>query len=171
MVHQKRKALIMKITIEEILSSKINLITLNEPFASLMLVGKGETRKNRTLIRGLVCIHSAQKSYPTEKVLSIAGPDQFQRIIKAVGKPRTQEHIISIGRLVNCREMTPEDEDYCFVEYRAPWYEINKAGKAILKCLWIYEFEDMAAIEPVKYKGSQGWSILTEEQKQLIKPI
>lgn len=161
----------MKITKEEIMANTVRLLTLNEPFASLMLVGKGETRKQPTNVRGLVCIHSAKKAYPASTVFNISGQNQYSRIIKTVGSPQTQEHILCIGRLINCREMTPTDEDITYVKYVEPWFEENKAGQLIEKRLWVYEFIDMTPIAPIKYKGSQGWSILTDDQKLSINPL
>lgn len=36
---------------------------------------------------------------------------------------------IAVGRLVDCRPMTKDDEDDCFVKYRSPWKEKKEGRK------------------------------------------
>lgn len=33
---------------------------------------------------------------------------------------------------------------------------------------WVHRYSDAAKIKPFPWKGSQGWTILTEEQKKQI---
>lgn len=159
----------MKITKEEILSSEVRLITLNEPFASLMAFhGKQETRNRDTKVRGFVAIHVAKQWYPDTKVMEISGKEQFFRILgldiarTITGEESLCGNIIAIGRLVRTYSMEhsplkPERiEELCFVKYDDG--------------LWVWEFDEMTPIEPIPFKGSQGWSILTLEQKELLNP-
>lgn len=154
----------MKITKEQIMLSTVRLITLNEPFASLMAFhGKQETRNRDTKVRGLVCIHAAKKDYSAKTVLDISGHNQYTRIHCRTDLQSWAGKILSIGYLVGTKCMgdhandIAKMEDKCFVKYN-PY-------------LWIWEFEDMTPIEPILFKGSQGWSILTDEQKLLINPL
>lgn len=155
----------MKITKEQILLNPVRLITLNEPYASLMAFhNKDETRSKHTNVRGLVCIHAAQKPFPMAKVLSTSGSDQYNRIIKLnIDFAKTNEHILSIGYLVGSKFMGDHTNDVDLIE--------NKCYVKYNPDLWIWQFEDMTPIEPIKFKGSQGWSILTNEQKALIMPL
>jgi len=153
-----------KITKEQIMLSPVRIITLNEPYASLMaFYGKQETRNRDTKVRGLVCIHSAQKPYGAKDVLEISGQSQYDRIQLSKMNYLNEGKIISIGYLTGTKFMGdyPYERDLienrCFVKYSPN--------------LWIWEFEDMTAIEPIPFKGSQGWSILTDEQKALINPL
>jgi len=155
----------MKITKEQILSNEVRLITLNEPFASLMSFhGKNETRSRDTKVRGLVCIHAAKVPFDNDKLRKICSEKIFS-IIKSLVKDRwhNRSKILSIGYLVGTKFMgdypdfKDEIEAKCFVKYNPD--------------LWIWEFEDMTPIEPIFFKGSQGWSILTSQKKQLLNPL
>lgn len=134
----------------------VRALWMNNPFAHLMLHGKIETRKRPTNVRGLVLLCSCQKEYTQQQVWDISGYQQGERIKEALwdlGQP-WNGYAICIGNLVDCRPMTPADQDACFVRYRHG--------------LWCWEFQD---VQPVKYfqiKGKQGWKILTSEEKQKI---
>lgn len=152
------------ITKEQILLSEVRLITLNEPFASLMAYhGKQETRSRNTKVRGLVCIHAAKVPYGAKKVFEISGQDQYNVINKKEIDYCNTGKILSIGYLTSTKFMGdhPNDKrmikEKCYVKYNPD--------------LWIWEFEDMTPIDPIPFKGSQGWSILTQEQKALINPL
>lgn len=155
----------MKITKEQIELSTVRMLTLNEPFATLMAFeGKQETRNRDTKVRGLVAIHSAQKWYEDSKTFAISGVEQYGRIALAIGGHEINTgHIIAIGYLTSTKKMGdhPHDikkmEDKCFVEYN--------------KHLWIWEFEDMTPVDPIPMKGKQGWKILTDEEKSQLVPL
>lgn len=153
------------ITKEQILLSEVRLITLNEPFASLMAYhGKQETRSRNTKVRGLVCIHAAKVPFDNIKLRKLCNPLLLKIIDNLVPYRRTNSSkVIAIGYLVGTKFMgdhpnfNGEIEHKCYVNYNPD--------------LWIWEFEDMTPIEPIPFKGSQGWSILTSEQKALINPL
>jgi len=126
-------------------------LSWKEPYASLMLYGKIETRKWKTNHRGPVLICASKKPYSLYSVLDISGDFQFQRIMDTlkVGDPGyfgdlNCGYAIAIGNLVDCRPMTPEDENACFVQYN--------------KGLWCHVYEDIKTIKPFPFKGKQGWS-------------
>jgi hypothetical protein len=90
-------------------------LTLKEPWASLLVAGhkRIETRSWRTHYRGLVAIH-ASKSADVVKV-----PRAIEFMFHEAGIPmpegwpvKKEEYplgrIIAVGRLVDCRRMTPE---------------------------------------------------------------
>lgn len=155
----------MKITKEQILLNPVRMLTLNEPFASLMAFhNKQETRNRDTKVRGLVAIHAAKIPYDNTKLRQLCNPLLLKIIDKLVPYRLTnRSKIIAIGYLVGTKFMgdhpnfESEIEHKCYVNYNPN--------------LWIWEFEDMTPIEPIYMKGKQGWSILSSEIKQRIKPL
>jgi hypothetical protein len=154
-------------TIKEELQSGAVLRALSwkEPYASMMLHGKIETRIWNTKIRGLVLICASRKRYTPEQITNISG---FVRSSNMAWKlQRTGSfcfifdstfhlgHAIAIGRLVDSRPMTTEDEKKTFVTYSEK--------------LWCHIYEDVTAIEPFPWKGKQGWSIVPKEIINQIK--
>lgn len=140
---------------------EVRALSWKEPYASLMLHGKIETRTWNTSYRGPVLICASKKSYQRNEVLVISGQMRLVRIggvlgVNQVGFPRAG-HAIAIGNLVDSRPMQIEDEYKCFVKFHSG--------------LWCHVYENVQPIEPFPWKGSQGWKKLTEEQKSLIKII
>jgi len=139
---------------------KILALSWKEPFASLMLHGKIETRTWKTNYRGLVLICASKIRYGKETLFKIAGNRQVFRMLETLDSTPYQNFngkAIAIGRLIDCRPMTESDEDKCFVKYNPD--------------LYCHVYEDVRAIEPFDWKGSQGWSKVTEEYKQKIKIV
>ena len=143
----------------------IKALSWKEPYGTLMLYGKIETRIWRTNYRGLVLICASKKSYCIDDVLDISpsgfmdiwnifkiDPNDFNwdsyNLFKRAGKA------FAIGNLVDCRPMKPEDEEKAFVKYYPDLYS------------WI--FEDVKAIQSFPWKGSLGMRFLTQEEKQKI---
>lgn len=126
----------------------IRALSWRQPFGTLMLHGKLETRSWFTTYRGLVLICISDQKVNHAKTLELAGPggvkliDDFYKANKinpdlVIGKA------IAVGRLVNCRAMRKEDEKAAFVDY--------KPG------LFVHFYEDVRRIEPIPWKGSQRW--------------
>lgn len=145
--------------------SEVRMLTLNEPFATLMAIhDKQETRNRDTKVRGLVAIHAAKVPFDNTKLRELCNPDLFTTINNLVPYRLTnRSKIIAIGYLTGTKFMgdypnqQKEIERKCYVNYNTD--------------LWIWEFEDMTPIEPIYMKGKQGWSILTEEIKSRINPL
>jgi hypothetical protein len=149
-------------TIKEELQSGATLRALSwkEPYASMMLHGKIETRTWDTKVRGLVLICSSKRDYSMDSIKKISGWNQFNRInakltFNHINWNLTKGNAIAIGRLVNCRPMTLRDEDKTFVTLRFG--------------LWCHIYEEVTAIEPFLWKGKQGWSIVPQDIINLIK--
>jgi len=127
---------------------EIKALSWKEPFATLMGHDKIETRSWSTNYRGLVLICSTLKEYDLDTLFSIAGREQFTRIMNTLpgeddqGFLENRGHAIMVGNLVDCRPMRPKDEDACFVQY--------KPG------LWCHVYEDVKRIEPIPFKGRQA---------------
>ena len=142
------------------LDAPMRALTWKQPFAELMLHKKIETRTWPTSYRGLVLICAGTISYSNRELTQMVSGevwerhrDLFDNIARAgflyCGKA------IAIGTLVDCRPMLPQDAVNCFVDY--------KPG------LWCHVYENVQQIEPVNWKGSQGWRNVPDEFKKLIK--
>ena len=129
--------------------SELRYLGWKQPFATLMLHGKDETRTWPTDYRGLVLITASKIKYQREALKRICGPVQLERIWSIVKDMDSQKHLsghaIAVGRLVDCMPMQDSGaiEDKCFVRYQ--------------KELWRHIYEDVRPIEPLPYKGAQGW--------------
>lgn len=137
---------------------EVRYLGWKQPFASLMLYGKIETRTWPTKYRGLVLITASKQPYHMEQYADISG-EQYQNIWDVLGNPEDVilGHAIAVGRLVDCRKMLPEDAAKCFVKYYPD--------------LYCHVYEDVRAIEPFEMKGAQGWRKLTNEVLSKIKYI
>lgn len=144
----------MKIT--EINTENIRALSWKQPFASLMLHGKIETRTWSTHYRGLVLICASKKSYTYFQTVDITGYKQYDRIkLITSNMPACEGKAIAIGKLVDCRPMKLEDEDKCFVKFNPD--------------LFCHIYEDVKAIEPINFKGGMKWKKLTQEILDQIK--
>lgn len=136
---------------------EIRALTWKEPFATMMLLGKIETRYWHTNFRGPVLICAGKGPYSEAEIMDIAGPRQCQNLLvtlNASGLKENPGHAIAVGRLVDCRRMTPEDVEKCFVKF-----DENR---------WCHVYEDVRRIAPFHFKGQQGWKILDNETKNQI---
>lgn len=133
----------------------VRALSWKEPFGSLMLCGKQETRTWNTNVRGYVLICTSRMPYSIEKTKEIAGTAQFERIDPTLRqltdtnlyKPLSVGYAIGIGVLTDSRPMRPDDCDQTFVAYRAG--------------LYVHEYRDVHPIIPFAWKGSQGFRILS----------
>ena len=145
-------------------NQEIKALSWKEPFATLMLHEKIETRTWFTHYRGLVLICASKKPYKAKEIIEIC-EDQTKRIYNLFNSKGINEQpgkAIAIGRLSDCRLMTPEDEDKCFVKYRPG--------------LYCHIYEDVKPIKAFDWKGAQGWHKVPKEirkeifEKRLKKP-
>ncbi len=134
-------------------NEEIRALSWKEPFGTLMLHGKIETRTWSTGYRGLVLICTSLKPYNEMQVIGISGEVQAQRIFN-MGLKETHGMAIAVARLVDCRRMTAADEEKCFVDYYPD--------------LYCHVYAEVKPIKPFKWKGSQGWRRLTPEDIKQI---
>lgn len=149
------------ITYDEIRHSEVRALWWKQPFASLMLYGKQETRSWNTDYRGLVLVCASKKPYAGEEMVKICGYEQYKRIHATLPVSKLlQGHAIAIGRLKGVKRMgdypfiKPEIEAKTFVQWNAD--------------LFIHEYEDVREIRPFPFPGAQGWRTLNYDQKTLI---
>ena len=139
------------------LSQPVRALSWKEPFASLMIIGKIETRTWDTKYRGLVLICASKMPYSEDEAVVITGASNSVRIIHLKISKRIIPNpgkAIAIGRLIDSRPMTPNDESATFVKYRPG--------------LYCHVYADVTPIKPFDWKGSQGWRTVSEEIKSKI---
>lgn len=141
------------------------ILALNwkQPYGSLMLYGKIETRTWPTKFRGYVLICTSKKPYDNFDILKISGNKQFGRIEETFNHYGPLGSVIAIGKLVDCRPMVLADEPRTFVEYKEPWEVVNKKGEIVVKRLWCHVYEDVVEINPIDFSAGQGWSFVSPE--------
>src|ERR1035437_5544826 len=140
-------------------NQEIKALSWKEPFATMMLYGKIETRTWHTNYRGLVLICASKVAYSLNAELNICGGEQHRRLLDVLCEHHlnltdTYGMAIGIGYLFCCRPMAEFDEDKTFVQYNPD--------------LFCHIYRDVKAIKPFAWKGKMGWKTLTEEQKALI---
>ena len=138
----------------------VKALTMKQPYASLMLQGKQETRTRKTNLKGWVLICAGKKPYSNEEHQDISGIKQYLRCAELVANDkidisnRTYGMAIAIGHLHNCRPMTPKDEDACFVRFQPH--------------LFVWEFINVHPIIPFEWSGKLSWFDVDQETKKLI---
>lgn len=136
----------------------MHALTWKEPFASLMLHGKIETRCWNTNYRGSVLICSAKvpyDSFDVERISNVNFLRQINRLLSWDEMRLTLGCAIAVGKLVDSRLMTIHDEEKCFVTFRPE--------------LYCHVYEDVRAIVPMPWKGSRGWSLVDPDfEKKII---
>ena len=136
---------------------KLMALSWKQPYADLMLQGKIETRTWNTNYRGWVLMSASLKSYNTYSIDEISGSDIVKSTSILKQKNWRTGVAIAIGRLVDSRPMTFLDEAKCFVKYHPN--------------LFCHVYEDVQAIVPIPWKGTQGWKEVPEEFKNRIEII
>jgi hypothetical protein len=139
---------------------KLLALSWKQPYADLMLVGKIETRTWKTNYHGWVLICSSKKEYHIGQMADISGYEGSINILESLKKINPQYFqlkgkAIGIGKLIDCRLMTKEDEEKCFVDFHPG--------------LFCHVYENVLPILPFKWEGSQKWRIVSDEIKNSIR--
>lgn len=145
----------------------IRTLGLYQPFASLMLHGKIETRlievgKKPPFKEGKYIIYSTKKKYSSEEVYNIAGALQQARIDHSLSHEPTKYNIqqaICIGDLVEVRPMAETDEDSAFVQYHGIIKKLVPDRGMVPYKQWCLIFRDMKRIVPFDFKDANGKSL------------
>ena len=131
-------------------------LSWKQPFAALMLYDKIETRTWNTKYRGWVLICASKKAYPLWQEKAIMGDKIFEKVNLLTPQLNlVNGKAIAVGRLADCRTMRLEDEEKCFVQYEAG--------------LFCHIYENVQAIEPFDWRGTQGWKEVPMVIKQQIR--
>lgn len=154
------------ITADDIKYLDIKALWWRQPYATMMLYGKQETRTWNTPYRGLVLICSTLQPFNQAKTFEHSGA-KWTRIIKSTLEknryPVLNGHALAVGRLVGTKFMG----DY---RYNPKTIEEIEA-KTYVQFAWnlyIHEYEDVRPIKPFPLKGSQGWKPVTRDIRQQI---
>jgi hypothetical protein len=159
---------------------KIRTLGLYQPYASLMLNGKVETRwvandRKPPFPFGWYLIYSCKKAYKDFEFKHISG--EFYQDAKTVltNEPTVtlNGHAIAVGYLIKKMKAFPLMMPETYVGLKNIAEQINPfedANNLIIDghTLWALTFQNVKRIKPFPFKGKQGVGILTEEQKKLI---
>lgn len=145
-----------------------------QPFCTLMLHGKVETRwvrvgKKPPFPKGKYLFYSTKEPCDINQMIDFCGAGNGLRI--------TIEHLLlndetknlngyglATGVLRDIRLMTKKDEGKTFVEFKGIQIRQDKNGVNHSYQQWCLEFEDVRAIEPIKFThGKQGVGFLKDE--------
>jgi hypothetical protein len=158
----------MLITKDEIDMMPVRALSWKQPYATMMLYGKAETRIWPTDYRGLVLICSSQKAFNDVQLAAISGAVQMRRMREAMAANRysiLDGLALGIGRLHICRSMASYAPKQTPAEIAAIE---NKTYVRFFEDLFVFEFKDVRLIKPIPWKGSQKWRTITKEEKNLI---
>ena len=132
------------------MKTPLRAISIKNPFATLMLGGKIETRKWATDYRGEVLLCNTASPFSDRAATKIMGEVQSRRagliLEGALVRPGMA---FAVARLVDCRPMTLADEDDCFVKYEPG--------------LYCHIYKNLRRIRELPFKGAQGWKTLDIE--------
>ena len=134
--------------------NELRALSWKEPYGSLMLQGKIETRTWYTDYRGWVLMCASKVPYPREVVYGISG-EQMHRINATFGFDDQYKgagycgYAFAVGFLAECRRMKESDEKAAYVTYYPD--------------LFSHIYEKVQKIEPFPWRGSQGWRIVKPE--------
>jgi hypothetical protein len=134
-------------------SVELTAITLHQPWASLISLGKKhyETRSWATDYRGSIAIHAAKKLHEDESLISLLEIPASEIPLGAV---------VAIAQLTDCILMDQEFilKQSSFEQYLGLW-EVGR---------YAWKLENVRAIEPIPTVGKQGlwkWKIDSESGK------
>lgn len=159
-------------------TEKIRTIGFYQPFCSLMLHGKIETRWVRVgrfapFPMGKYIGYSTKKECTTEQIMDWSGIEISNLILKTLHREETKSmngFALWVGDLIKIGTMYPYQERECFVKHKLIQSRLNKQGirhDYYQNCLY---FENVQRIEPFEFKfGKQGVGIFPESQNHLIK--
>lgn len=139
---------------------EVKALTIKQPYASLCLEGKIETRTWQTHYRGVVLIHAAASKPSNKHIKEASGIEQSVRVAEAVksctvNPDINRGKIIGIAELYDCHPMRPDHADQCFVAYNPG--------------LWCHKFRNIQFLSPIKAKGLLNyWKPSQEIINQLL---
>lgn len=158
---------------------KTRTLGFYQPFGSLMLHGKIETRwvragKKPPFPLGKYLFYTTQKPCDQKSLESWCGGEIIHRIHKILEHEPTANlngYAIATGNLVEVKLLTPDDEN-TFVKFIGSKIDTESKDLCVRKVQWGLHFKDVERIEPFKWKfGKQGVGFVTDSELGKIKPI
>jgi hypothetical protein len=142
---------------------KIRTIGLYQPYASLMLHGKLESRwvqkgKKPPFPLGKYLIYSTKKRYSDAEFNYVAGRMAFEAktILKDEPTADLCGYAIAVGDLVELILMTPVLEPSAYIDTDLTLWESNAPITVDDHVLWGLRFENVCRIKPFEFRGKQG---------------
>ena len=156
----------------------LRTIGLYQPFCSLMLHGKVETRWVRNgrfaaFPLGKYIGYCTWKFCTPTMLADWCGVDLERLITETLKEDYTQhmqQKALWIGDLIKIGTMYEWQEKECFVKYKGEQVRIDKNGKSHVYHQQVLYFENVQAIEPFDFEyGKQGVGIFPQSEKHRIK--
>lgn len=144
---------------------EVRTLGFYQPFCSLMLHGKKETRwvregKKPPFPLGEYLFYSTKNPCANQTLFQWCGPEIMLSISETLSGDITRFMngiALAVGELVNLRLMTKEDEAAAFVKFVGKRTVKDKDGNDVVQVQWILEFQNITTINPFKFKeGKQG---------------
>ncbi len=157
-------------------NEKIRTLGLYQPFASLMLHGKMESRwvkrgNKAPFPLGKYLIYSTQKAYSDSEFLRMSGPEyrDAKRILADEGTTMVRGEALCIGELVEVCPMPKMWLSMAF--YWPPVKELEDCDDIAIDgyVLWALWFMEVKRINPFPFKGKQGVGILKASEQAKIR--
>lgn len=162
---------------------KIRTLGLYQPYASLMLHGKIESRcveegKKPPFPTGKYLIYSTKKYYSPESFKHLSG-EYYQSARNIITREETASlngYAICIGDLMRVEKLGVGQLSRAFVDINPTMLRMGKEdidwyNEIIIdgKQLWGLHFENIQRINPFPFRGKQGVGILSKFHKSFIK--
>lgn len=128
-------------------------LSLKQPYASLMLYGKIETRVWSTSYRGLVLICSSQFPYTDVDIRNISGAYAKDVYSKLFRVKQPCGYAIAVGRLVRVEQLNGS------LDYPSTYVEVKRSERK----LYGHYIDSVQKVVPFPVKGKQGYFDLNEE--------
>lgn len=160
----------------------IRTLGLYQPFASLMLHGKIETRwvlegRKPPFPLGKYLFYSTKKSCSNEQLFDWCGNEMYDYILKVLKNEDTKRlhgFALAIGDLVRVRELKSCEEDIAFVKFVGKKTFFDTISGVLLnprvKIQWALVFDNVKPIQPFGWDfGAQGIGRVPESEMSKIK--
>lgn len=157
-------------------TEKIRTLGFYQPYGSLMIHGKKETRwvrigKKPPFPLGKYLIYTTQNPATKEQLLDWSGALITGEIKMLLSDEETKgynQYAIAIGELTGVSKLTINDEK-TFVQYVGEKTELIE-GVSVTKIQWGLQFENVQRIEPFKWNfGKQGVGFVPDSEINKIK--
>ncbi len=160
----------------------IRTLGLYQPYASLMMCGKIETRwvkagKKPPFPLGKYLIYSCKKSYSTQEFKKIAGSfyDAAMRRLGISTHTKSEYHLdkngyaLCVGELVAVEKLNNVQMARAYVDFETEVISgMRYVAESNGRILWGLHFGNIQTLDPFPFKGKQGIGFLSEEDKAKI---
>lgn len=145
----------------DIAGREVRGLSIYQPYAALMGVGKVETRTWHTEYRGLVLLCSTAKPVQEEELVRRSGGELALLIRTELteGQPRQNGHALYLATLADCRPLQRDDAHFL------RWHPVMPS------VFYGWHFEDVIPIRPFPVRGQQRLWKASDDLKRLIERI